>query len=251
MDQNLARRYLYEASRHLEYDAMEEAKEAIQGLIDEGLSKGKSLERVLEELGDPYVLGQHFARRGNLLTSGRTYDEYVRVLLVTAIGTALGILLSRGGDALGLLFSGESFLLALWTILFALVERAKMSRLGKRLLEPWHIEALYGEGPGALSPLRLAPAGIWSLLFGHAWAKGAAAIEGLALLFTLSHTQRVLAISLRAKREGIFAALDGLGALLSLYGFFQKGPWSLGIMGLLFVGRVLWRLLREKFPMFS
>lgn len=251
MDEELAKRYLYEASRHLEYDTMEEAKEAIQGLIDERVSQGKSLETVLEELGDPYILGQHFARRGNLLTSGRTYDEYARVLFVSCVGAAVGVFLSRPKNPLGLLLSGESFLLALWTILFALVERAKMSRLGKRLLEPWDIEALYVEKPGPLVPLHLAPAGLWSLFFGHAWGRGALGIEGLALLFTLSHTLRVLPISLRQNREGLFALVDGLGALLALYGFLKGGPSSLAMMALLFVGRVFWDLLREKFPIFS
>ncbi|MDO5714667.1 MAG: hypothetical protein Q4Q07_09570 [Tissierellia bacterium] len=156
-DYELVKRYLYEATRYMEYRRMEEAKEDILYLLKEYLGEKEWTEENIQEginrLGNPYTLAKHYETQGNFLITGRYYKLYMAMLKTSSLGMVLGQVLSMLGDTLiltrvNIKFNLESLLYNLLltffvtTFAFTMAERIKTKRILKSILEPWTADSL-------------------------------------------------------------------------------------------------------------
>ena len=266
-DEEIVKRYLYEATRYMEYDKMEMAKDDILHLLEENIQgqerTRENLERALRKMGNPYTLGKHYESQGNVLITGRYYRLYMRMLKVATVGMVVGqgisFMIEKTTTRVGLTFTLESLLYNLLltffvtTFAFTMAEKIKAKKILKSILEPWTPDSLKTEIPfDKLNPRILLYIGLYTTCLGkiltdyyeyHRIFNPGILHLLPSLLFILFIFRDALRMSHTRRRKAFFHIItwiNGLGLILTIRLLFllkgQVGFYAtLAILILLFV----------------
>lgn len=154
-NKDLMERYIYEASRYLEYEESQFLKEDIESIVCSQIEEGKDIISVLNTLGNPYALGSKYMKKGNLLISGRYYDLYTKTLKL-GIGSILlgniifliyvmfgfGFNMPSVADVLENIIEAMITVFAFVTLSFTFVERLKTKKILESMVEDWDSRSL-------------------------------------------------------------------------------------------------------------
>lgn len=268
-DLDVVGRYLFEATRYMEYEKAEEAKEDLLALLKENLGEGPVTEErvkaALNRMGNPYTLGKHYETQGNFLISGRFYTLYLALLRAAGGGILLGTLFSAlgpipfllsqadmGRGILEPLFSHLLLTFFATTLGFMIAERIKTKRILKKVLRPWTTEDL-DEDPVEARLSRgkfffiAAYAGVFGKILTDYYEYGTLRrfgyvhyLPALAYFFWLFRDALGICHHRRTKRFlKLVLILDVLGGLLLLgFLFYLKGAGSVEVILLWILGTI-------------
>lgn len=158
----LTDRYVHDVVRRIPTDQREDVAQELRGTIADTIEARATddVERaereVLTEMGEPIALAAQYADRPNVLIGSTLYPTYIRLLTVVlssvlpavvVIMVVLDVLDGEGlasilGTALWVTLSVGAHVIAWFTVIFALMERARRRESSGAEAEEWSVDDL-------------------------------------------------------------------------------------------------------------
>lgn len=158
----LTDRYIYDVVRRIPADQREDVAQELRGTIADTIEARATddVERaereVLTEMGEPIALAAQYADRPNVLIGPALYPTYIRLLtivfssllpVVVVLMVILDVLDGEGlasilGTALWVTFSVGAHIIAWFTVVFALMERARRREGAGAKAAEWSVDDL-------------------------------------------------------------------------------------------------------------
>ncbi len=155
-ESQLVERYVYAVTRRLPYAQREDIALELHGLIEE-MAQDRSIEDVLQELGDPNLLADTYQGTSRYLVGPHYFDFYILVLKIVGFAVTLGIAISMGigfifnapttfgqffSQLIGTLFGAYAQAFAWVTVTFWIIEWQQKRKGIDAPLEQWTIDSL-------------------------------------------------------------------------------------------------------------